>query len=510
MSDALEARIARLAAEVLGRGEVRPEDDFIALGGDSIEAVRWLNRVTEETGTELPVGAVFEARTPAALAELVRRAVPALRDAPEGADGEAPLSFAQRSMWAHEIFVRDTPINNCLFGLRLEGALDTAILTRSLEEIVRRHEVLRTVFPYRPGGPVAAVRPPFSLDIPLAEIDDLEDAARELAAGVFDLEEGPLHRYRLVRHGPEEHTLLLAMHHIVCDRWSLVVLLDELSAIYGAFREGRPSPLPDPELQFHQHARRERAREGSPPIRRQIDRWREILAEDVPPLEIPPDPDAGRLPEWMGDRHTVRVPGETRDRLREFARTGGATLYVALTTAFAALLAKETGRETVAIGGLCAGRNGRETESAIGPFLNPVVLRLPLVGNPTWRELIVRVRDVVLTALANQDVPWETLVRALRPKPVPGRNPWFRCVVQMLDLPKPAEGPEGLRIRRIPLHGGIARFDLFPEIEEDDDGLLVHFEARRCRTTRARLEHLAEAWRSMLEEMLRAPDGPAG
>ncbi|HEU0052591.1 MAG TPA: condensation domain-containing protein, partial [Longimicrobium sp.] len=376
----LEEVLAGVWAEVLRLNRVGVEENFFALGGHSLLATRVASRVRELLGVELPLRALFEDPTVAALAdrvEALRRAgVPPLPPVvPAPRDGPLPLSFAQERLWIVDRMEPGAAVYNVPAALRLSGALDAAALERSLGEIVRRHEALRTTFREAAGGPVQVVAPFAGFTLPVEELSGLDDDAREAeverraaaeAARPFDLAAGPLFRAALLRLGAGEHVLLLSMHHIVSDGWSLGVLVRELSALYAAFREGRESPLPDLPVQYADHAAWEREQLRGEALERRLAYWRGRLEGAPALLELPTDHPRPAARTYRGAHLPVHFPASLRERLEALARGEGATLFMVLLAAFQALLAKYAGSEDVVVGSPIAGRTRAEVEGLIG------------------------------------------------------------------------------------------------------------------------------------------------
>ncbi|HEX2090982.1 MAG TPA: amino acid adenylation domain-containing protein, partial [Longimicrobiaceae bacterium] len=425
-----EVALCGIWSSVLGVERVGALDDFFDLGGHSLLAMQVMARVQAALGVEIPLQALFDAPTVAGLAarvETTLRAgagvqappiVPALRDG-----GPLPLSFAQQRLWLIQQMELRSAAYNVPVALRLRGALDRRALEGALAGLVRRHEALRTVFARAEGGPVQVVLPPGPRPLPGVDLTALPAAAREAearrlaeadAARPFDLARGPLLRAALVQTGEGEHVLLLCMHHIVSDGWSMGVLFREVSALYNAFVAGRPSPLPELPVQYADYALWQRAWLSGETLDAQLAYWRVRLDGAPPLLELPTD---HPRPAVAGNRGAVRgfvLSAVGTQALRALARREGTTLFTVLLAGFQALLARYAGTEDVLVGTPVAGRTRLETESLIGFFVNTLVVRTDLSADPTARELVGRVRERVMGAHAHQDVPFERLVEELR------------------------------------------------------------------------------------------------
>jgi non-ribosomal peptide synthetase component F len=347
------------------------------------------------------------------------RQIGALSPAQPGDEGPAPLSFAQERLWFLDRLQPGVPVYNMPFLVPLGRACRAAAVEQALTEIVRRHDVLRTSFPAEGGRPVLAIAPSRPIALPIVDLGALPGNARARAIDrllweerdhVFDLARGPLLRARLLRAGEREHVLLVNMHHIVSDGWSLGVFVRELSALHDAFAAGRPSPLAELPLRYADHARAQRRRFTAAALDEHMAYWRAQLAGAPVVLELPLD--RPRPPEqtFHGEIQPFTVPAEVAVALAALARRHGASLFMVLVAAWKALLHRYTGRPDVVVGTPIANRNRTELEHLIGLFVNTLVLRTQLTGELTFLELLARVREVTLGAYAHQDLPIEKLV----------------------------------------------------------------------------------------------------
>jgi amino acid adenylation domain-containing protein len=471
-----ERALAAIWAEVLGVEGVGAEDNFFDLGGHSLPATRVVSSIRDVLGVEVPLRALFEHPTLKALAAQVEGAGTATLPPvhPVARPERVPLSFAQERLWLVDQLQPGGAAYNVPLALRLQGALEVDALGRALAEIVRRHEALRTVFPLVDGAPAQVVKP--AGPVPLS-IEDAADEAellarvREEARRPFSLAEGPLVRARLLRLDHEDHVLIVCIHHIVTDGWSMGIFTRELSALYGAFREGRPSPLPEPELQYADYAlwQRQHMDGGAPPA--QLAYWREKLAGAPPVLELPIDRPRRAAPRHLGGKEYRMLPAERAERLRALARAEGATLYMVLLAAWQAVLSRFSGQTDVVVGTSLAGRTRREVEGVIGFFLNTIPLRTDLSGDPAFGELLGRVRETTLGAQAHQDVPLDRLVDELRLDRTPGRSPLVQVLFELQNAPRGERALPGLRVRRIPGALSTAKFDLTLFATETDEGV---------------------------------------
>ncbi|MBW3655509.1 MAG: amino acid adenylation domain-containing protein, partial [Gemmatimonadetes bacterium] len=448
-----EEVLAGIFAEVLRAERVGVETSFFDLGGHSLMATRVVSRIRDALGVELPLRAIFEAPTVAELAGAVealrREGRPQLPPVvPVERTGPLPLSFAQERLWFLDRLQPGSANYNLPMALRLTGVLDTAALQRALGEVVRRHEALRTTFTEADGAAVQAVAPFVGFVLPVEDLSALEGAEREAmaqrrsaeeAARPFDLSAGPLFRASLLRMGDQEHVLLIGMHHVVSDQWSMGVLSRELSALYTAYATGAESPLPELPVQYADFAVWQREQLKGEALDRQMAWWKERLAGAPEVLELPTDRPRSAARTQRGGLVSTALPAETVARLDALARGEGATLYMVMLSAFQALLAKYARSDDVVVGTPIAGRTRREIEGLIGFFVNTLVLRTDLGGNPGFRELVRRVRNVTLGAYAHQDVPFEQLVAELQPERSLGHSPLFQVMFTLNEAA--AEGP---------------------------------------------------------------------
>ncbi|WP_437759618.1 non-ribosomal peptide synthase/polyketide synthase [Sorangium sp. So ce1389] len=525
---AAEQRLARAWAELLGRERVGRDDDFFDLGGHSLLAARLAARARRDLGVELPVRAVFEAPTLAALAARVDalagaagpgRARPPLEPAPR--QGALALSFAQERLWFLEQLAPGTATFNIPGAARLTGALDVAALRASLTEIVRRHEALRTTFALEEGRPVQRIHPaPAALAMDVADLSALPEAARgeELARRMaaearlpFDIARGPLVRAALVRLGPAEHVLLLTLHHLIADGWSFGVLVRELGAAYGALRAGRAPELPPLPAQYADHAawqRRWLAEGGA--LDEQLAYFRDRLAGAPAALALRTDRERPRGPSTgagrRGARHAVRLPRATTEALRALARREGATLFMALLAGFAALLGRHAGQDDVVIGTDVANRALPEVEGLIGFFVNQLALRVDLSGAPTFRALLGRAREATLGAYAHQDLPFERLVAALAPARDAHQAPLFQVKLVLQNAPAAKLALDGVTIELLEAETAVAKLDLVLLLAETADGLRGAFEYDAALFDPATVARLAGHLGVLLAAAARAPD----
>ncbi len=513
----VEEGIAAVWCEVLGLARVSVHDDFFELGGHSLLATQVTSRVRDTFGVELSLRDLFEAPTVAGLAATLETAatgdvstpiVPASRAA------LLPLSFSQERLFFLEQLHPGSGAYAMPFVLKLQGALDPEALERSLAEVARRHEALRTVFVAVDGRPIQRVLTSVAVPLERRDVGDVEaarrdDAAHEIAREFFrrpfDLGHGPLLRAALVALAADEHVLLLAMHHIVSDGWSMGVLVREVSAFYEAFTGGAAPRLPALEVQFADYAVWQRERLQGDVVERQMEYWRATL-RDLAPLELPTDRPRPETPSFRGAAHRFVLPKALQQRLRELCRREGATPFMVLLAAVQAVLARTTGQDDVVVGTPIAGRHRREIEGLVGFFVNSLVLRGDLSGDPTFVAVLKGARDVALGAYAHQEVPFERLVDELQPQREMSRNPLYQVSVSLQNAPADALRLGDVVTSPWRLETTTTRFDLELYFLETPGGIATSITYSTDLFDAATIARFAAHLETLLEGALAAPE----
>ncbi|WP_089156238.1 amino acid adenylation domain-containing protein [Micromonospora sp. NBS 11-29] len=522
-----EELLVALFAEVLGLPRVGVEDNFFNLGGHSLLATRLVSRIRTVLDVELAIRDLFEAPTVARLAEVLQRSVrdrrPALRPAPR--PERVPLSFAQSRLWFLGRLGGPDPSYHLPVALRLTGALDRRALRLALGDVTDRHESLRTVFRDVDGVPHQHVlrpeeaRPalPVHRTTPAALPDALAAAARE----GFDLAADPMVRATLFEVAPEEHVLLLLLHHIAADGWSLAPLTRDLGTAYTARAGGeapRWSALP---VQYADYTLWQRTLLGtddapSDLLREQYDFWRRTLAGAPEELDLPTDRPRPAVAGRRGDAILRRLPAELHRDVSVLAREGGATLFMVVQAALAALLTRVGAGTDIPIGTPVAGRTDDALDDLVGLLINTLVLRTDTSGDPTFRELVARVRETDLAAYAHQDVPFEKLVEDLRPERSLARHPLFQVFLALQNAPSADLRLPGVEVRPEMVGLGVAKFDLTVNAVERRDadgapaGLDVMVEYRTDLFDRRTVDALADRFVRVLGHAVADPDQPIG
>ncbi|TMG83949.1 MAG: amino acid adenylation domain-containing protein [Betaproteobacteria bacterium] len=425
-----------------------------------------------------------------------------------------PLSLAQQQLWVLNRLLAGRPVYNVSIVLRLEGALDSAALQRALGEIVRRHEALRTSFETEHGSPVQVIAPQLEFAIEMEELGTLPASERvaearrrahEAALRPFDLERAPLLRAHLLRLGELEHWLLLTLHHIITDGWSSGVLQHELSLLYEAFRDRRPSPLPELPVQYADYALWQRDWLQGKDYERQLGFWKEALA-GLPVLELPADRPRPPAASYRGGRVRFALAENLTLKLKELGRRERATLFMTLFAALQVLLYRYSGQEDIAVGVPIAGRARAELEGMIGYFVNMLVLRGDLSGEPSFIDCLARVREGALAAYAHQDVPFAKLVEELALRRDPSRNPLFQVSFGLENVPARALRLPGLIASVVDGVGnGTAKFDLDFSLTECQGTLDVVIEYATDLFDAGTIERMAEHWKALLEAIVANP-----
>ncbi|MFL6284240.1 MAG: amino acid adenylation domain-containing protein, partial [Pyrinomonadaceae bacterium] len=426
-----------------------------------------------------------------------------------------PSSYAQQRLWFLDQMEPESSRYNVPSAVSLSGKLDAAALVASLREIVRRHEVLRTRFVAQDGRPVQVVEPGLELEVKTVDLTGLgegereeraKELAREEARRPFDLSCAPLVRATLLRLSDEEHVLLLTMHHIVSDGWSTGVLVGELRALYEAYSTGQGSPLAGLPIQYSDYALWQRGWLDGGELERQLSYWREQLSGAPEVLEVAGDRVRPSVPTQEGALESVPLPESLSEGLRELARREGVTIYMLLLAAWQTLLMRYTGQEDIVVGSPVAGRTRTETEGLIGFFVNTLVLRSDLSGDPTFRELLSRVREVCLGAYAHQEIPFEKVVEELAPERSLSRNPLFQVLFALQNAPG-GESRElsGLRMSSSAVDSLTSVFDLTLMMREGARGLSALVQYSTDIYGREWVLRMMRHFRSLLEAVVANP-----
>jgi amino acid adenylation domain-containing protein len=440
--DATEELLAGRWAQLLNVRSVGVDDSFFELGGHSLLATQLVSWVRAAFDVELPLRSLFETPTIAELAKLIeqersaRRGLLAPPLLPRARTEQLPLSFAQQRLWFFNQLEPENPVYNIATAVSLKGNLKKTVLEQTINEIVRRHEVLRTTFAVTEGRPSQVIAAALSLRLTTIDMSALPEDQREAEAQLlmekeaqlpFDLTRAPLLRVCLLRLGSDEHIALLTMHHIAGDRWSLGVLMDEVSVLYDAFAAGRPSPLPELSIQYADFALWQREWLEGKVLETHLAYWKEQLAGAPPILQLPTDRPRSPVQTFHGRRYFMEVAPLLSSQLKELAQRENVTMFMLLLAIFQTAVSYSTSENDIIVGTDIANRNRAETEGLIGFFVNQLVLRSQIRDEGSFRDLLSEVRETALEAYAHQDLPFEKLVEALSP----GRSLKQRPVFQV-------------------------------------------------------------------------------
>ncbi|MGA2224692.1 MAG: amino acid adenylation domain-containing protein, partial [Syntrophobacteraceae bacterium] len=422
---------------------------------------------------------------------------------------------AQQRLWFLNQLEPDSHAYNLSGGVKLKGRLRVDILNRSLSEIIFRHETLRTTFHEKDGKPIQVISPPSGLDLPVIDLHlqsgadrqaEIDQIVRKQAQDPFDLSKGPLLRSVLLRLDQEEHILLLTMHHIITDGWSLGVLVQEMATFYEAFSQGTIPPLPPLPIQYADFAEWQREWFQGEVLESQVSYWKEQLGGDLPILALPTDRPRPAMPTYQGKIKSLVLSKTLHEALVALSQREGVTLFMTLLAAFQALLHRYTGQDDIIVGSPIANRNRLETEGLIGFFANTLVLRTDLSGNPTFRKLLVRVREMALGAYAHQDLPFERLVEELHVARDLSYNPLFQVMLVFQNASLEPLQLSGLTLTPLATETGSAKFDLTLELIEGPRGLAGSIEYNTDLFDSDTIERMAGHFQILLQGIIANPD----
>jgi amino acid adenylation domain-containing protein len=513
----MEEALAGIWSEVLRVDRVGVHDNFFDLGGHSLIASIMIARIRSEIGIETPLRSVFEAPTLETFEEAIRKGEKA--EAPPlvkvSRAENLPLSFAQQRLWlADQLMPNNHPFYNILSAVKLEGKLDVKALEWAINEIIRRHEVLRTRIEVEEGEPVQVIEEwePRRLKVEdltsLAPDEKEQEIGRitsEEAAARFDLSRGSMLRAKVLELGEEQHIMLITMHHIVTDGWSMGILIREVGALYHACRTGERSPLEELEIQYADYAVWQRNWLQGEVLKQQLSYWKRQLEGAPAVLELPTDRPRPPVQSFRGESQSLFLSAELTARLKELSRRQNVTLFMTLLAAFQTLLYRYSWQEDIVVGAGIANRSRHETENLIGFFVNMLALRTNLSGNPSFTELLARVREVALGAYAHQDVPFDLLVDELQPKRDLGNTPLFQVVFTLQNAPSSILELPGVRLAPLAVDSRVSRHDLVMLMEETPQGLAGRLIYNTDLFESATIIKMLKSYEAMLEAMVAHP-----
>ena len=519
-----EQWVADLWAELLGRHRVGREENFFAMGGHSLLATRVVSRLEQISGVRLPLRVVFQAPTVAELGRHLEKAqtggaTPALPLRPVARNQPLPLSFAQQQLWVLDRMEGGSAFYNQAAAVVLKGRLGVAALERAFREIVRRHEVLHTVFGLLNDRPVQILRPELTPALPSVDLSGLPAARRQAeeerllrqeSHRAFDLERGPLLRLLLLRRVETEHVLLVVLHHIVSDGWSVGLLVDELTALYGhqvagGETEGDPG-LPDLPVQYADFAVWQRHHLRGERRAALLDFWRGQLGEHRTPLALPTDRPRPARPSHRGARLVLPLDGEVMTELEARCRSVGATPYMWTLTTFQVLLARLGDQRDLVVGTAVAGRTQAEVETLIGCFVNLLPIPATATEGMAFRTFLERTKETVLAAFGHQELPFDLLMAELYGGRGPEARPLVEVAFGIQNLPADLPRLPGLELERLELVEDLARFDLTLWLREEREGWLASWSYRTDLFDRATVEGFHQRFETLLRSSLGAPE----
>jgi amino acid adenylation domain-containing protein len=519
----LEEVVAGIFTEVLRVERVGVNDNFFELGGHSLLATKVTSRVRRNFAVEVELAVFFEEPTVRALSRRIELKMGGRSgDEPEQAirpvrrETDMPLSYAQQRLWFLDQLEPGNAFYNIPLAVRLSGRLKEQALEAALNEVVRRHESLRTTFSSVDGEPRQIISE--SLQVPLT-VTDLSPLGREVAEAEarrlleveaqlpFDLARGPLLRLRLLRFDEEEQVLSCTMHHIISDGWSTGILMREVAALYRTFCKGENSPLPALKIQYADFAVWQRQWLQDEALEQQLSYWRKQLAGAPPVLQLLTDHRRPASPTTKGTAQSIFLSEALLESLKKLSQHEGATLFMVLLAAFQTLLSRYTNQNDIVVGAPIAGRNHDEIEDLIGFFINTLVLRTDLSGDPTFRELLARVRRVSLEAYANQDVPFEKLVEELQPERDLGQTPLFQVMFTLQNAPREEFDLPSIELRGIEVESATTKFDLSMFLMEADGKLFCALRYKTDLFEELTIKNMLKHFETLLSSIVADPKG---
>jgi len=520
--DDLETALAQIWMEVLGTDRVGIHDNFFRLGGHSLIATQMVARIGNAFQIDLPLQRMFEAPTIEQLARIIeplvgsdhRPEIPPLVAVPR--DRAIPLSFAQQRLWFLDQFEPGSAFYNIALPVRFPVSVEPSLLEGALNDLVARHETLRTTFGLASGEPAQVIAPELKIAVPVHDLrrlpEDLKRAEAQRLTSLeaqrpFDLENGPVVRAELVRLADADNLLLLTIHHIAADGWSMDVLFRELIAFYDARRTGRPPELTELAIQYADFAAWQRRWLSGTVLQRQVNYWTRQLEGAPPLLDLPTDRPRPAVQSFTGGMHMFIMPGSLLKAVKNLSGQEQVTLFTVLLTVFYVLLYRYTGREDLVVGTPIANRTRPELENLIGFFANTLVLRCRTSPAFTFRELLAQVRGVTVSAYAHQDIPFEKLVEELQPQRNLSYNPLFQVMFALQNTSRPVAGAVPDETAPI-LGAGVAKFDLTMFVSETANDLRAGIEYNSDLFDAATIKRIAGHYETLLAAATENPDRP--
>jgi len=519
--NSVEEVLAGIWIETLGLKQVGVYDNFFELGGHSLLATQVISRIEQSLELHLPLRLLFESPTVAGLAEAIQEARKAeqKQNIPHiervSRNSELPLSFAQARLWFLDQLNSDSLAYNLPGAASLVGLLNVAALEQTFNEIVRRHEVLRTTFSMAEGQPIQLISPSLNISLPVVNFSKLPKAEQknqvqqlvnEWGQKSFNLAQGPLLRVMLVQLNEQEHLLLFSTHHIISDGWSVGVFIREMATLYEAFSQSQPSPLPELPIQYADFAVWQRQWLQGEVLETQLAYWKQRLGANPPVLELPTNQPSTSVPTSRGTKQFFALSQTLTEKIKTLSNKEGVTLFMTLLGAFKTLLHSYKGEEDILVGSPIANRNRSETEGIIGFFVNTLVLRTDLSDNPSFQEILRRLREVTLGAYEHQDLPFDKLVTELDLERNLNSNPLFRVWFVLQNAPMPALELPGLTLNPLNIETGVVRYDLKLDLTETPEGVKGFFQYKTDLFKTSTITQMAELFELILSTVVQQPN----
>ncbi|BAU65712.1 amino acid adenylation domain-containing protein [Stanieria sp. NIES-3757] len=516
--NATEETLVGIWQEILNVPQVGIDDNFFELGGHSLLATQVVSKIRQSLSVELPLRCLFEYPTVAQLADQIASSVaqeiPPIK--PVARDQDLPLSFAQQRLWFLAQLEPESYAYNGSSILELKGELNLEALTASINEIVRRHEVLRTSFTVVDGQPKQKIAPELKINLAISPLQKLSPTERDAeikrliqvyTQQVFDLSQAPLFRLNLFELETNQHLLLLTMHHIISDAWSTGVFIQELSALYTAFVNNQPNPLPELAIQYADFAVWQRQLLQGEFLATQLNYWERQLSHNLSVLNLPTTRSRQEVTTNPSALETFLIPVELSQAIGELSRREGVSLFMTVLAVLQVLLQRYTNQDDIVVGTDVANRNCSEIEPLIGFFVNLLVLRTDLSGNPTFTELLQRVRQVTLGAYAHQDLPFDRLVKALQPQRYLSYTPpLFQVLLVMQNTPMPVFELPGLSLTLREVEDTTTRFDLALFLKETEAGIEGEWQYNADLFAQTTIISLSTHFQNLLNSVTETPD----
>ncbi|MBZ5490665.1 MAG: amino acid adenylation domain-containing protein [Acidobacteriia bacterium] len=513
-----EEILCGIFSEVLGRESVGVNDDFFEMGGHSLLATQMISRIRRVFEVDMPLRDLFESPTVGGLCGRIRSARRVNLKPPAATEHaeEIPLSHAQYRIWFVDQMEPGNPAYNMPFAIRLTGPLDVNAVVLSIHEIVRRHEILRTVFVSRDGTPLQRIMPYTKVEVPQLDLAGLDpqERAREISRELlfqteepFHLRTGPLLRLKLLHLEEEAHILAGCLHHIVCDGWSINLLAREFSSLYQAYTKGEKSPLPELPIQYADYALWQREWLQSGVLQEQLRYWSRQLAE-LPPASLPLDLARPVVPDWRAGSMPLSIAEELAQKLKRLAQKESATMFMAFLACWQIVFSRYTGENDVTVGIAISNRSENELEHLIGCFVNTLVLRTPLKLDRSFRENLANVRRITIEAQAHQDLPFEALVEHLQPQREIDRTPLFQAMLVHQHSAALAMKDAPLTAELLPMQARAAKQDLILYFQEAAHGVKGEALYRSALFTPASIARLLQSLEELMQQVCAHPDSP--